>query len=234
MAFIRTNKRLKLLKAFSSRRACERHVCVLRILWEVDPQVKFDQTRENPAHWEGVQGAVSTLQWRLQEHGLSWQAHERCARHLSEQAMTELFLLGRTAGTHLTCPHCEKSVHKASINRHIKTQHQNQESVACEHCNGVYKNIDSLKFHLRSAHGIYQRWIRLLQAKSTAAIVTSISVLPSSRGMCKMCIPPTMKLSAPCATKCSRTQTHTSITSGTRMAFTRANKCYPNDDSLLF
>merc|ERR1712080_438592 len=64
---------------------------------------------------------------------------------------------GKQGSTHVTCPHCDKSVHRASINRHIKTQHQNQESFQCDHCNGVYKNVDSLKFHLRSSHGIYQR-----------------------------------------------------------------------------
>ena len=65
-----------------------------------------------------------------------------------------LFVLG--SSSHIECPHCEKTIHKASINRHIKTQHGNEQNVQCQYCHGYYKNMDSLKYHLRQKHGIYQ------------------------------------------------------------------------------
>ena len=58
--------------------------------------------------------------------------------------------------SHIECPHCEKYIHKASINRHIKTQHGNEQNVQCQYCQGYYKNMDSLKYHLRQKHGVYQ------------------------------------------------------------------------------
>jgi len=63
---------------------------------------------------------------------------------------------GAGSHSHIQCPHCDKSIHKASINRHIKTQHRSEANVQCQHCHGYYKNMDSLKYHLRQKHGVYQ------------------------------------------------------------------------------
>lgn len=68
---------------------------------------------------------------------------------------TDLNFLGQ-GSTYVTCNYCEKAIHRSSITRHVKTQHTSEQRVQCQHCDGVYKNLDSLGKHQRDVHGIYQ------------------------------------------------------------------------------
>ena len=49
----------------------------------------------------------------------------------------------------VACGYCEKSIHRSSLTRHVKTQHTAEAKVQCQHCTGVYKNMDSLGKHQR-------------------------------------------------------------------------------------
>ena len=72
--------------------------------------------------------------------------------------LKRLSLLGGLVnGMFVSCEYCEKSIHRSSLTRHVKTQHTERESkVQCQHCSGVYKSMDSLGKHMRDVHGIYQ------------------------------------------------------------------------------
>ena len=72
-----------------------------------------------------------------------------------KQRLSFLFL-GGLGTIFVACEYCEKSIHRSSLSRHIKTQHTGEAKVQCQHCNGVYKNMDSLGKHQREVHGIYQ------------------------------------------------------------------------------
>ena len=65
------------------------------------------------------------------------------------------FVLGLPS-THEQCPYCYKSIHKATLRRHIKNQHGDAGSVKCNFCDGLFKNETSLKDHLRQKHNVYQ------------------------------------------------------------------------------
>jgi len=60
--------------------------------------------------------------------------------------------------THEQCPYCMKSIHKSTIKRHIKNQHEGSSSVQCsvETCGRLFKNETSMKDHLRQRHGVFQ------------------------------------------------------------------------------
>jgi len=58
--------------------------------------------------------------------------------------------------THDQCPYCYKSIHKATLRRHIKNQHENAGSVKCNFCDGIFKNESSMKDHQRQKHNVYQ------------------------------------------------------------------------------
>lgn len=51
-----------------------------------------------------------------------------------------------------------KSIHKSTIKRHIKNQHEGSSSVQCtvETCGRLFKNETSMKDHLRQRHGVFQ------------------------------------------------------------------------------
>jgi len=53
------------------------------------------------------------------------------------------------------CQYCEKWIHKGTITRHVKHQHQLTSSVGCPYCNSQYKNEASLSNHLRIKHCVF-------------------------------------------------------------------------------
>ena len=53
------------------------------------------------------------------------------------------------------CQFCEKWIHKGTITRHVKHQHQLTSSVGCPYCNSQYKNEASLSNHLRIKHNVF-------------------------------------------------------------------------------
>ena len=56
------------------------------------------------------------------------------------------------------CQYCDKWIHKRTIQRHVRHQHQESaQLVSCEYCNVTYKNDASLNNHLRIKHGIYKQ-----------------------------------------------------------------------------
>merc|ERR1712179_487042 len=61
-----------------------------------------------------------------------------------------------TDGSKVQCQYCEKWIHKGTITRHVKHQHQETSSVACPYCNSLYKNQASLSNHLRIKHCFYK------------------------------------------------------------------------------
>ena len=54
------------------------------------------------------------------------------------------------------CEYCEKWIHRGTIHRHVRNQHQHTELVYCQYCDSSYKNQASLSNHLRNKHGIYK------------------------------------------------------------------------------
>merc|ERR1712142_1426371 len=52
------------------------------------------------------------------------------------------------------CPECDKFVVAHNFNRHMKDVHASrQEAVTCQYCNKVYKNKNSLQYHIKTYHG---------------------------------------------------------------------------------
>ena len=76
------------------------------------------------------------------------------SRNLSKTVMLTMFVLdqGKTR-----CQFCHKWIHKGTIARHIRHQHQTAVStfVFCQYCNGQYKNEASLANHLRLKHNVW-------------------------------------------------------------------------------
>ena len=47
---------------------------------------------------------------------------------------------------------CHTFIHKNSLKRHIRNQHENVETVGCQICGSVFKNMESLKYHINKYH----------------------------------------------------------------------------------
>ena len=55
------------------------------------------------------------------------------------------------------CEYCFKVFYnKATMNRHVKTQHGNVETAVCEICNTTFRNEGVMRDHMRRQHNIYQ------------------------------------------------------------------------------
>ena len=61
----------------------------------------------------------------------------------------------------MQCQYCDAWIHKGTITRHIKNQHQLNNSVVCPYCNSRYKNEASLSNHIRIKHHVFSNkmWI---------------------------------------------------------------------------
>ena len=55
------------------------------------------------------------------------------------------------------CQYCEKWIHKGTITRHIRHQHQQGFTVSCQYCSSQYKNEASLSNHLRIKHNVFSK-----------------------------------------------------------------------------
>ena len=52
------------------------------------------------------------------------------------------------------CEECKKYVVANNFSRHLKDVHaRKEEAVTCPHCNKVYKNKNSLQYHIKTYHG---------------------------------------------------------------------------------
>jgi len=58
-------------------------------------------------------------------------------------------------GSKMQCQYCDAWIHKGTITRHIKNQHQLNNSVVCPYCNSRYKNEASLSNHIRIKHHVF-------------------------------------------------------------------------------
>ena len=54
------------------------------------------------------------------------------------------------------CSHCFAWVHKRSMSRHVQNKHGENISVQCSVCEKVFKNLNSMKEHMRCQHRFYQ------------------------------------------------------------------------------
>lgn len=55
-----------------------------------------------------------------------------------------------------SCGVCNKLIHKHSLARHMKSIHSGDQTVQCEYCDAILKNLDTLQGHHRKQHGIYK------------------------------------------------------------------------------
>ncbi|XP_023329061.1 protein tramtrack, beta isoform isoform X5 [Eurytemora carolleeae] len=62
-----------------------------------------------------------------------------------------------SSGTYLPCDVCDKLIHKNSLARHILRKHTGDQTVQCDICEVLVKNIYALKVHMRKYHGVYAR-----------------------------------------------------------------------------
>ena len=77
-------------------------------------------------------------------------------------------MLQYIAGPKRNCPVCDKSIHKSSLKRHIRTVHTENFNIQCPDCHKKFKNLESLDSHRRLTHRI-----TVSAAAAAAAAATS-------------------------------------------------------------
>ena len=82
------------------------------------------------------------------------------------------------------CHYCTKWIHKDSIKRHIRNRHEIVETVSCDICGSIFKNVESMKFHFNKFH---KDQVELLWTISWSFQLNIIIVIIVDKIPCPVC-----------------------------------------------